>query len=223
MWFAAIGVFLVLATAARTTPIDGELRFTRLVQDGLGAPRESASDLSLAAAWRRGDGNTLFWRLVSLPGNGWRGCAVTSAMVAGVLAVCRHRTVAVVFLFLAAGVGASDTALKRLFDRPRPVALAGQPGFEPIRVLAPVEGASFPSGHAAYYTAAFGFLVWFGQRRIARRGPRLAVVLPAAALISLVGISRVYLGAHWASDVAAGYLLGWIWLRGVQASGWADT
>ena len=89
-----------------------------------------------------------------------------------------------------------NNALKAVFMRPRPI---GAEGIRSLRVET-ATGSSFPSGHtqntAAVYTAlACGF-----------RKRWLAVL--AAVITVLVGLSRLYLGVHWPSDVAAGALLG---------------
>jgi membrane protein DedA with SNARE-associated domain/membrane-associated phospholipid phosphatase len=87
--------------------------------------------------------------------------------------------------------------LKAALDRPRPVgALTG------------FSGSSFPSGHAAYST----FYVWLAVTIVLRLRPgmgrRAAVVVAGIALTALVGLSRVYLGVHYLSDVSAGWALG---------------
>lgn len=73
---------------------------------------------------------------------------------------------------------------------------------------------SFPSGHAYLATMVFGFLAFLAVQALAW-GWLIALLL--AGLIILVGISRVYLGAHFPSDVVAGWLLGLvmlaIWLK----------
>jgi undecaprenyl-diphosphatase len=67
---------------------------------------------------------------------------------------------------------------------------------------------SFPSGHAVYYTAFFGFLWVVTFRRVKPRLLRWPLLGFFGAVVLLVCLARVYLGAHWPSDVAGGYLLG---------------
>ena len=87
--------------------------------------------------------------------------------------------------------------LKALVDRPR---LGGG--------LVSASGSSFPSGHAAYST----FYVWLAVTIVMRLRPGMArgalVVAAGIALTALIGLSRVYLGAHYLSDVSGGWALG---------------
>jgi undecaprenyl-diphosphatase len=92
---------------------------------------------------------------------------------------------------------ALNFALKHLFGRPRPNL------FEEIATL---HSYSFPSGHAMAAAAIYGMIAVV----IARLAPslRLWVGLAAVALALLIGLSRVYLGVHWITDVLAGYAAG---------------
>jgi undecaprenyl-diphosphatase len=87
--------------------------------------------------------------------------------------------------------------LKDAVDRPRP---AGS--------LVGYAGSSFPSGHAAYST----FYIWLAVTLTVRLRPGMArataVVAAGVSLAALIGLSRVYLGAHYLSDVNAGWALG---------------
>ncbi|MER5771292.1 phosphatase PAP2 family protein [Streptomyces sp. NPDC001985] len=69
--------------------------------------------------------------------------------------------------------------------------------------------AAFPSGHAMTATVACGLLLWVLARRGVRSGPRWWWSVAAAAVSVLgVGLTRLYLGVHWPTDVLAGWLMG---------------
>lgn len=91
--------------------------------------------------------------------------------------------------------------LKILIDRPRP-------GEELVRVMVMNGEKSFPSGHTLYGTAVYGLLFYLAPVIIRRPVALEAVRLALVALILLSALSRIYLGAHWFSDVMGGFLLG---------------
>jgi len=98
------------------------------------------------------------------------------------------------------------TSFKDLVDRPRPP-LADS--------ILHDSGPSFPSGHATQAIAVYGAMALiFSRGRAPQTRARLAVA--SVVLSLLVGAARVYLGAHWFTDVLAGYVLGGIWLFGVM-------
>jgi undecaprenyl-diphosphatase len=111
---------------------------------------------------------------------------------------------------LAGGVGLSE-GLKALFERARPPA--------PYQVVETLN-ASFPSGHALLATVFYLTLGVLLTRAVPRRRLK-AFVLGAAMLIAaLVGLTRVYLGAHWASDVIAGWCAGAAWAMALWLVTW---
>jgi hypothetical protein len=77
-----------------------------------------------------------------------------------------------------------------------------------VDVFMPVAGNSFPSGHVMFYTVFFSFLLFFAVTRLPRSLWRAVAVILTGGLIVSVGPSRMYLGAHWLSDVIAAYLFG---------------
>lgn len=125
----------------------------------------------------------------------WPAVTAATALVAGLL-VARGRWRGAVFLAgtMAAGIGAY-VAVKHIVERARPDA---------ADAVASVGGWAFPSGHAtqaAAFAAALTVIAWPTRRRV-------PVALGATAFAALVGLSRVYLGVHWLSDVLAGWALG---------------
>lgn len=95
-----------------------------------------------------------------------------------------------------------NQALKFAIQRPRP------DGFQ----LAVEQGFSFPSGHSMVAMAFFGLLVWMVWRYEADRATRIGCAVAFSAVIVLVGVSRIYLGVHYASDVLAGFCVSLAWL-----------
>ncbi|MBS8263820.1 PAP2 family protein [Mesobacillus boroniphilus] len=73
-------------------------------------------------------------------------------------------------------------------------------------------GYSFPSGHSMGSLIFYGFLSYFLFRSSIRKKLKWAALFICGVLIFFIGISRIYLGAHYPSDVIAGYLAGSIWL-----------
>lgn len=106
-----------------------------------------------------------------------------------------------------AGAWAIDIALKLIFARARPEAFFG---YYP----AP-ESYSFPSGHALFAVCFFGGLAVLLTHRLERRAAQVAVWLVAVGLILLIGVSRVYLGVHYPTDVVGGFAVGLVWVTAV--------
>lgn len=124
-------------------------------------------------------------------------------VVSGVLA-WRHRRVSGL-LYAGAVIGGFllETLMKITFRRTRP---------DLWPALVTEKTYSFPSGHATMSTLFFGGAVAVVFHVTRRRGPRIAAVAAASVAVLAVAFSRVYLGAHWLTDVAAGILLGLFWV-----------
>ncbi|VFU18501.1 conserved membrane hypothetical protein [anaerobic digester metagenome] len=75
-----------------------------------------------------------------------------------------------------------------------------------------VAGYSYPSGHAMMAAIFYGMLAYFLIRAVDSRKLRVFIVCIAAAAIMIIGFSRIYLGVHYISDVAAGFAGGLFWL-----------
>jgi undecaprenyl-diphosphatase len=87
---------------------------------------------------------------------------------------------------------------------------------EPFFGMIAPNSYSFPSGHALMSFCCYGLLAVVAGAHL-EAGARQWVRIGAAVLILAIGISRVYLGVHHATDVVAGYLVGTIWLAALLA------
>jgi undecaprenyl-diphosphatase len=125
------------------------------------------------------------------------------------LLLLRRQWIAAALVALTALAAGLADLVKLIVARPRPTS-------DLVEVYREVGGYSFPSGHVVQYVAFYGILGYLAWRRLGGSPPpaagvRLALEVLFAvccALVVLVGPSRVFLGAHWPSDVIAGYLLG---------------
>ena len=132
-------------------------------------------------------------------------------LLAGLLWWRRLRHAAVLLLIATGGSGLLVLLLKLHFRRVRPDlpwAFAHEPSY------------SFPSGHSVLAVVVYGTLLYIGMRRLPRMWERVAVCVVALTLILGIGTSRIYLGVHYPSDVAAGYFVGAVWLGAVIGSDW---
>ncbi|HBY93427.1 MAG: phosphatase PAP2 family protein [Ardenticatenaceae bacterium] len=96
-----------------------------------------------------------------------------------------------------------NSLIKIAVGRPRPAAPL-------VQVFRHAAGRSFPSGHVMLYTVFFGFLFFLAWTRLPHSFWRALALILTGGLVLLVGPSRIYLGAHWLTDVVAGYILGFI-------------
>jgi undecaprenyl-diphosphatase len=71
---------------------------------------------------------------------------------------------------------------------------------------------SFPSGHVLFYISFYGFLLYLCLVLVKKGTLKFIYVGILISLLVLIGLSRIYLGAHWFSDVMGAYLLGFLWL-----------
>ena len=135
----------------------------------------------------------------------WPGFFPQSIVMIGVesvlLYLVRRRREAVVVLAASVAVQLVNAGIKFLVQRPRPSA-------DLVDVARYLTDYSFPSGHVMLYTVFFGFNGFLAYTLLPRSWKRSVLLAVCGASAGLVGLSRIYLGAHWASDTAAAYLLG---------------
>ena len=122
---------------------------------------------------------------------------------------------AAVFVLLTMVSGLVSTIVKALVNRPRP-------SDQMVRILLKTSQQSFPSGHVLFYVVFFGFLmVLMYQLEDVPKAIRYVVGSMSSLFIFLIPVSRIYMGAHWFTDVLGGFLLGilclyllsWLYLR----------
>jgi undecaprenyl-diphosphatase len=125
------------------------------------------------------------------------------------LLVKAGRSHAAGLLVMATGGGeVLSTLLKLIFRRARPAVFFG---------LATPPSYSFPSGHSMLSACVFGTAAAILTAGMTSRRKRIAIWAAAVALTLVIGMSRIYLGVHYPSDVLAGYAAAIIWVIAVRA------
>ena len=190
LFFSTMIAFSFLTYQVETTPsFPIDLQITRTIQ-------------TIDSSFFRG----LMW-LVSWPGF-MPQSAILTLLIAVTLYICRLHWESVTSLIAALLSGGTNQLVKNLIDRPRPATDA-------VDVFEVLTSYSFPSGHVMLYTILFGFLWYLAYTNFKRSQLRSFTLALLAGLILFVGVSRVYLGQHWASDVLGAYLLGGLLLASV--------
>lgn len=226
MWLAlvalALGTLVLALCVAAPRRADGGPRNRVLLGAALTAGLLAAHACVVLAVWwdvgpARLDGAAAAWFV------GHRTPAATAVMhVASTVGDSPPTTVAVLLVAVAlwwlrrpgTAVAAAvamlgsplvSSGFKRFYDRPRP----------PVdEQLVTITGSAIPSGHSFNAVVVAGVLAVAVLPSLRRSVSRAVVVVIAVAATAAVGISRIYLGAHWLTDVLAGWLLGGAWLAG---------
>ncbi len=189
---AAIGT-LVFFGWLTDEVLDGETRhfdeFTRAAVHQLASPAMTTAMRGISFL-----GSTLFLTL-------------TTAGVVTWFALRKWGHEAKLFAITMAGAALLNVILKLTFKRSRP---------EPFFDLLPPESYSFPSGHSLTSCVFFGALAAILSARIKRRRLRTIVWILATTSFLLIGLSRIYLGVHYTTDVIAGFAGALIWILVVR-------
>lgn len=199
-FYAAVGLFLTLGLALALLAVGAFALMARLMAEGMTQRFDEAVLL-----WLNARANpTLDIAALEITALGgmvvvWMLLTVSSVF----LWVTRHRYSAALLWVAVIGGSILNSALKALFDRPRPdlfewrTEYAGQ--------------SSFPSGHAMTAMVMFATLAYLIARLEPTRLLRRLTLGITATVIVLIGLSRLYLGVHYPSDVIAGYIAGFAW------------
>jgi len=118
------------------------------------------------------------------------------------LVIRKHRWYSIKIPVVAIGGVTMMALLKFVFSRPRPL----------IPLLEPARGFSFPSGHAMMSFSFYGVLIFMVYENVRNPYLKWGLIIALLLLIFLIGVSRVYLRVHYASDVIAGFAAGFIWV-----------
>ncbi len=119
----------------------------------------------------------------------------------------RSRTPLILMIIAVAGSLLITVVGKTVFGRARPPLVDAVPPYE--------SSPSFPSGHALNSTVIAGLVAYLVVRRLVSMLARILVVVAALGWAVAIGLSRVFLGHHWLTDVMFGWLLGLAWLSAV--------
>lgn len=107
-----------------------------------------------------------------------------------------------VFILSSLLSGGVSYVLKMLIDRPRPTV-------DFVRIVEETHYQSFPSGHVLFYTAFFGTLMIIAiNAKVLKWTWKILIAFTCAAMVILGAVSRIYLGAHWFTDVVGGFIVG---------------
>ena len=114
----------------------------------------------------------------------------------------KDKKMALIIMLNLAIVYLLNVIIKMIIARPRPDILR----------LVYETGYSFPSGHAMVATGFYGFLIYIANKKIKNKALRRCITILLTLLIFLIGISRIYLGVHYATDIIGAFMIGIIYL-----------
>lgn len=111
--------------------------------------------------------------------------------------IIKNKRIGICIYLNLAIVGLLNQLLKHIVQRPRPTEFR----------LIDESGYSFPSGHSMASAAFYGFFIYLVYKKVRNRKLKIFLITILSLLIILIGISRIYLGVHYTSDVLAGFFV----------------
>lgn len=203
-WRLFLPVALILAVGLFVSWLAGDafLELVELLQTNSGRLEELDRAIHSAAVDYRSGATTRLFTLATIVGTPV-GLGIIAVIVAAWFAVKGHWRWSIYLLTTATGGGVLNLALKSYFARARP---------ELSEALRSAHGYSFPSGHAMGSVVVFGALAYLAFRSFTSWRARSFTISLAITAIVTISLSRIYLGVHWVSDIAAGIAAGTLWV-----------
>ncbi|QNF31208.1 phosphatase PAP2 family protein (plasmid) [Adhaeribacter swui] len=176
---------------------------SELAEHIVNSPVTKAIDIQVSTFFydRRIPGLSLAFYYYTQLGNVYS-VTIMTIITAGILAGQRKGVYLMGLLVSVLGSGLSMQLLKNYFHRERPLDIG----------YYAETSYSFPSGHSTGAMALAGILIFILLSSVKKRKARLIGTSSGLAYIFLMGLSRIYLGVHFLTDVTAGFLLGFLWL-----------
>lgn len=159
------------------------------------------TDIALTTELQEHTSRSLYYifRIVSFLGDPL--VAAGTTIVAAIILIGIQYQREALFMLLVPVADLIGVIIKNIVQRPRPNEFL-------VKIYEQASGSSFPSGHVIHVVVFFGYLftLMFILKEIAP-SIRYSIAVFSLAMIVLISLSRIYLGAHWASDVIGGYLV----------------
>ncbi|MDK8192675.1 phosphatase PAP2 family protein [Paenibacillus sp. UMB7766-LJ446] len=147
-------------------------------------------------------GMTRWMELFTWIGSGIPVVIITILSMVVLYVFLKHRRELLFLGCVIAGSAILNTLLKLMFHRARPT----------IHRIIEVSGYSFPSGHSMAAFSLYGGLAFLIWKHIPTAVGRVLMIIVSAMFILMIGMSRIYLGVHYPSDVVGGYFMSGCWL-----------
>ncbi|MWV43667.1 phosphatase PAP2 family protein [Paenibacillus sp. HJL G12] len=145
---------------------------------------------------------TSFMKVFTFIGSSLMAVVLSALAFFFLMIVMKHRRELIMFVVAVGGSEIWNLILKNIIQRARPN----------THRLIEISGFSFPSGHSMAAFSLYGAITFLLWRHIPSFAGRIAMIIIGVALTLLIGISRIYLGVHYPSDVLGGYLASGTWL-----------
>lgn len=198
LWIAMLAGGIVVVTLA----LLGYEVYENVVDDA-GLASLDKPTLALAQSMRTPELNAAVTGFTNIGGG--IGMPIVGSVLTGLLMYWSRSWRPLVLIGGAAAVSITATTLsKRVVGRARPEHVEAVPPFE--------TSPSFPSGHTLNTTVVIGMVVYLAFLLVRRLLVRVALITAGVIFIIAMGLSRVYLGHHWMTDVIAAWLLGFSWV-----------